>query len=949
MKRFLLIALVILSSTFASAQIVSTSPAFPVANQPVTITVDVTGTSLDKFAWDNTNNPVYIWTWIKKAGASDTDAPTNVNPATAAQSAAKCTRISTNPDKYQITFTPTVFFNKAATDIPSIGLKLKTKDWAENKQTDVDKFIDLTPGFNASFGQPTKSSFLKNTSDQFDIVVNASENSSLTLKINGNTVSSLAGVTTLTYHHTVTETSGTTQVVCEAIAGAQSKTISFSYTIRSATVSEARPAGITDGINYSADATTATLSLWAPGKTSVYVIGDFTNWDLNGSYQLKKDGEHFWIEIGSLTSGQEYAFQYLVDESIYMADPYADKILDPDDQYIPLATYPNLKSFPAKALSDKWYFNRTAVLQTGQQPYVWQVSNFTKPAKEKLTIYELLIRDFFDSGNRNYQNLMDTLGYFKRLGINAIELMPVMEFNGNESWGYNPTFMFAPDKYYGTKNKFKEFIDKCHQNGIAVILDIAMNHHDLPNPYVMMDFDFVNMKPQADNKWFNVSATHPFNVFFDMNHESAYTKKYLDTVNYHWLNEYKVDGFRFDLSKGFTQVNNPNDVNAWSAYDATRIAILKRMADKIWSHTPDAYVILEHLSANAEEKELAEYRADEGKGMMPWGNMTYQYGQNTMGFAGSSDITGIDYASTSRNWTAPRLVGYMESHDEERLMYKNLQYGNTSGDYNVKSLNTSLARMKAVNCLFYALPGPKMLWEFGELGYDYSINYCQDGSNNSDCRISPKPVKWDYMENSLRKQLFDHIADLIRLRNTYPIFTEGQATITSGNSLVKQITLKGVPYKEQPSNEDEMNVQIAVNLDVEKKDVAISFPHTGTWYDYYAGAKAIVVNALPFTLAMKPGEYKLYTDYSIELGLVTGSEQSLAAGVTLFPNPVAKELFVSGEKQINQLVLYTNQGAVIHPTRTTDNSWDVNGLPLGLYIVEVRSGNSIYRSKIVKK
>ena len=65
---------------------------------------------------------------------------------------------------------------------------------------------------------------------------------------------------------------------------------------------------------------------------------------------------------------------------------------------------------------------------------------------------------------------------------------------------------------------------------------------------------------------------------------------YLDTVNYYWLNEYKVDGFRFDLSKGFTQTNNPNNVDAWSAYDASRIAILKKMADEIWAHTPEAYV-----------------------------------------------------------------------------------------------------------------------------------------------------------------------------------------------------------------------------------------------------------------------------------------------------------------------------------------------------------------------
>jgi 1,4-alpha-glucan branching enzyme len=86
-----------------------------------------------------------------------------------------------------------------------------------------------------------------------------------------------------------------------------------------------------------------------------------------------------------------------------------------------------------------------------------------------------------------------------------------------------------------------------------------------------MDFNFGTFQVNATNKWFNVTATHPFSVFYDMNHESAYTKDYVDTINYYWLNEFKVDGFRFDLSKGFTQVNSGSDVGAWSNYDASRI------------------------------------------------------------------------------------------------------------------------------------------------------------------------------------------------------------------------------------------------------------------------------------------------------------------------------------------------------------------------------------------
>ncbi|MCA4894889.1 MAG: T9SS type A sorting domain-containing protein [Cytophagales bacterium] len=939
----------LLFSLGGNAQVVTTVPAFPVPNQPVTITIDVAGTTngLENFAWDNNTNPVYLWTWIPpRTGIPTFDAPTNVNPATAAAAPAKMNRVAGNNNKYEITITPTLFFGKPASEIPRIGVLAKNIDFS--RKSGVDKFIDFSTGFNASFASPTESSFFKNKDDQIPITVNASESATLTIKVNGSTVSSQAGATTLSYTHTVTETSGTTQVTCEAVAGAQSKTIGFSYTIRSTTVTQPRPSGLKDGINYSADPTKATLCLWAPGKSSVYVIGDFTNWDINANYLMKKDGERFWLEITGLTSGVEYAFQYLVDESLRIADPYTDKVLDPDDSFIPAATYPSLKTFPSKAVSDKWYFNRLAVLQTGQTPYVWQVANFQKPAKEKLVIYELLVRDFFGSNGRNYQNLIDTLAYFKRLGVNAIELMPFTEFNGNESWGYNPTFMFAPDKYYGTKSKLKEFIDKCHQNGIAVILDMVMNHHDVPNPYVMMDFDFTAFKPTANNKWFNTDARHPFNVFFDMNHESSYTKKYLDTVNHYWLNEYKIDGYRYDLSKGFTQTNNPSNVGAWGAYDASRIALLKRMSDKIWSHTPNAYVMLEHFADNSEEKELAEYKASEGKGMMLWSGFHGAFGQSTKGESSNTDISGIYFAN--RGWTVAHNIGYMESHDEERLMYGNLQSGRSNGSYNIKTLGTALDRIKAASLIFYSIPGPKMLWQFGELGYEFSINTCQDLSVNSNCRVSPKPVKWEYRLDPARKSLYDVTADLIKLRKTHTVFTNGDATVGSGSGFVKQVSIKNKPFNSAPTTTATMNVVAVANFDVTVQSPQVTFSHTGTWYDYYGGGQTITVGSTSFTIELQPGQYKLYTDVNIGgAQVVTGTEENDELAIQLFPNPTNNILKIEAPEQIISVSLVSTQGNKLPLTRIDNTSWDVASIATGLYIAEIRTEGGLVRKRVIKK
>jgi hypothetical protein len=516
------------------------SPALFRYNDQITVTYDVTGTSLANLA------TAYIWVWIPD---KTINAQYNINPATTAANPAKFTKtVADGKTTFSITFKPSDFFTTSIATEKKLGMLIKGTDWSNGQSTDF--LADIWDGtFQVKLTAPTQRPLFVETNDDITITAEAPVDADFDLFIDDVLVDEQNGIKVYSYVHTVEEITGGAKVKIVATANASSSETSFQYLISGVSPSVPRPEGIITGINYhQGDPTKVTLCLLAPGKASVYAIGDFSNWDVESENIMNKDGEYFWIELSGLTSGQEYGFQYLVDETLFIADPYADKLLDPDDQYIPTTSYPNLKPYPQAARHEEWYFNRVAVFQTNQTPYNWQVTNFTKPKKENMVIYELLIRDFFGSNDRTYQNLIDTIGYFKRLGVNAIELMPIMEFNGNESWGYNPAFMFAPDKYYGPKNKFKEFVDVCHQNGIAVILDIAMNHQDLPNPYVLMDFNFAAGKPNATNKWFNTDAKHPFNVFFDMNHESAYTKQYLDTVNYHWLNEYKVDGFRFDLS-----------------------------------------------------------------------------------------------------------------------------------------------------------------------------------------------------------------------------------------------------------------------------------------------------------------------------------------------------------------------------------------------------------------
>jgi 1,4-alpha-glucan branching enzyme len=201
----------------------------------------------------------------------------------------------------------------------------------------------------------------------------------------------------------------------------------------------------------------------------VILLGDFNNYKPMNEYVMKRDGDLFWTTVEGLQSGVEYGYQFLVDDTIKIGDPYATKILDPwNDKYISSATYPNLKPYPAEYTTDI-----VSVFDIDEVEYSWQVTDFERPDENMLAIYELIIRDFTTNGT--IDAVTAKLDYFETLGINAIELMPIQEFDGNDSWGYNPCFYFATDKAYGTDEAYKRFIDECHKRGIAVIVDVVFN------------------------------------------------------------------------------------------------------------------------------------------------------------------------------------------------------------------------------------------------------------------------------------------------------------------------------------------------------------------------------------------------------------------------------------------------------------------------------------------
>ena len=928
MRKNLYTILLALFSLNLSAQILSSTPAFPTQTDQITIIYDATSGNGDLTGFI----PVYAHTGVISSNSANANDWQHVigNWGTADPNVVM-TPLGNN--LHQIVITPQNFYGLSVGETVSklmFVFRNQQGTTVGRNADESDIYLDIYPaGFNASLSQPINNSQIVNAGQNVSVVANASQACNMTISMNGNVVASGNGVSTLNYTFNQSS-SGSYVLSLSADNGNEIISDEKTLIIMPSIPVAASPSGTIDGINYTSGSSVR-LQLYAPNKDYVFVVGDFNNWELNLNYLMNRtpDGSTYWLDIPNLQSGVEYRFQYHIDaEGLRVADVYADKILDYwNDPWISETTYPNLIDYPVGLTSEP-----VSVFQINPAAFNWTDQAFVRPAKSKLVVYELLVRDFLE--DRSYQSLKDSLDYLENLGVTAIQLMPINEFEGNNSWGYNPSFYFAPDKAYGTGEALKTFINEAHNRGIAVILDIALNHSFGQNPMVRMYFD-PNAgdygQPTAENPWFNQTPKHDFNVGYDFNHESSRTRDFCKRVLAYWMNEFHVDGYRFDLSKGFTQNYTLGNIGAWGAYDQSRINILTDYYSHIQANEPGAYVILEHFANNDEESTLSS------NGMMLWGNLNHEYSEGSMGY--TSNFSWGSYQN--RGWSQPNLVTYAESHDEERLMYKNLLYGASNGGYNIQDLNTALKRQELAHCLLLPIPGPKMLWQFGELGYDYSINTCSDGVTiSTGCRTDAKPVRWDYITNQNRMHLYKVTAALNNLKKTQALFSTTNYNIDLGG-FGKRIHLNGTTQ----------NAVVVGNFQTTALTMVPGFQHTGTWYDYFSGT-AFEVTDLNNGFYFEAGEYHIYTDYQLPLpDLNTSMEEIMSIAQSEFmiwPNPTSNELNLAfemnhaGQVQI-QIVdcvgrtIQNNSSPALSGMNTKHFSLSDLNLQPGVYFVSVIS------------
>jgi hypothetical protein len=927
----LVLAIVVLLSHQLKAQLLTWSPAFPKETDAnVTITVDANfgNKGLQGFAGDvyihigcitNLSTSPTNWKYVQSNWA-----PTNSDSYKATSLGSNRWQFTIPGANLRTFYSPT----EAGEVIQRISLLFRSGDGSrvQRNADGSDMYIPVyTTSLAVRIDNPFRSPLynlgtepiVRSVGQTISITGNASQSATMRIFYNENQIASQSGVTTISASPSIA-TAGNQRIIVEAESGGIVRD-TVDFFVAASTAVEPLPAGIKDGLNYSPDGTSVTLVQYAPNKSTFVVIGDFNDWTPNLNYQMKRtpDGLRYWLTINGLTPGQEYAYQYLVDGLLKVADYNCEKILDPwNDQYINndpanpgYIRYPNLKPYPTGKTSDI-----VSVLEPGKPQYSWSLSSqsYQRPDKRNIITYEMHLRDFLNRSD--FKTLIDTLNYISAQGVNAIELLPWTEFEGNNSWGYNPSFMFAVDKFYGPENDLKRFIDECHSRGIAVIMDMVLNHQFGQSPMVRLYWDAVNNRPAANSPWFNPVEKHAFNVGYDMNHESQATKDFVDRVVEHWLVSYKVDGFRWDLSKGFTQKNTcffdqqgvlKCDVGEMGKKDDSRIAILNRIYDKTQQISPGSYNILEHYADNAEEIVLAE------SGFLLWGNGNNPFAESSMGYHydlengqpkyGKSNFGYVFH--TTRGWggkdggpNVPHLIGFAESHDEERVLNKNVLYGNTAnGTHNAKNAATYTKRMQAVNAFLMTIPGPKMYWQFGEIGYDTSITWCSPGVYKFDCRIDPKPLLWNYYTGpsagpgsavfNARRALRTNLARVLRLRTQAPSYLPTFTTDELSYDLQFE-------FKSQVIQSNALRMVVIGNFDVFQRTGSVTFPTTGNWIVYahnvanFTGingnltANSINVNTPTQSFNMQPGEYILFLDRDpagalpLKLLNFTGSRQT---------------------------------------------------------------------------
>ena len=269
------------------------------------------------------------------------------------------------------------------------------------------------------------------------------------------------------------------------------------------------------------DAGTA-FRVWAPNAASVHVFGDFNDWSDDAVPMTRDDAGFWYADVEGAGNGQEYRYRIEGDDGVVSRiDPYARAVTNSVGN---------------------------GIITDGA--YDWGDDAFEMPAWNALVIYELHIGTFNRADGDetgSFADIADRFDHLRRLGINAIQIMPAAEFAGDISWGYNPAHIFAVESAYGGPDAFKHFVRAAHAAGFAVILDVVYNHFG-PSDLDLWRFDGAG-EGEAGGSYFyqDHRAATPWGETRP-DYGRPEVRQFIRDNALYWLEEFRVDGLRFDMT-----------------------------------------------------------------------------------------------------------------------------------------------------------------------------------------------------------------------------------------------------------------------------------------------------------------------------------------------------------------------------------------------------------------
>lgn len=561
---------------------------------------------------------------------------------------------------------------------------------------------------------------------------------------------------------------------------------------------------------------TVTFIFTAPHKPYVSVVGEFNGWDVH-AHPLAFDGHQRWWVTVPISEPTRYQFYVEIDDvvnRVRVGDPYARQV--------------------------QWDNNGPNAYLSFSDPYRWQKDDWQPPPLKEWVIYEICVRDF--GGRREphadvygtFSSVCDRLPYLRDLGVNAIELLPVAQFPLNSAWGTNPVFFMATERAYGTPHDLKALVDAAHRHGIAVIVDLVLNKGWQDHPYYLIyppmlspgGQPLTDWNPFFRHSWHGDEPSVSFDCYADL--PLAYLR---DVVRF-WLQEYRVDGLRFD---GVAALDFDPGQPRRPTFDPEHgIAALAREARE----------------ANPQAVLIADYTVVSGTN--PAKSAVLLTTETEIDAVWCELFPGVVAEVLAEGWQ-------WEREPVAQAIGGCLERGFEAGSQVIK-FTANHRTIRPMHDLkfqkFYQVrPGPSVAANYGSSG-DVAMRKArlglltlmtsvgtpmilagQEFAEDSPNTIYFNPVDWKMLERQGNQAHLDFVRRLIQLRHQRPALRGAHIRFTGADFATEKL----VQFSRRDESGDE--VVVVLNFDNQPRQVELVLPRPGRWRELLSGETIEVAGA----------------------------------------------------------------------------------------------------------